>query len=199
MNRQVVWAVVGVVLGLILAAGAFFARPYTLRGSEIDPPVAAPDVVLPATDGSTFRLADQQGRLVVMFFGYTFCPDVCPATLSEMKQAAEKLGPQAGQVRFVFITVDPQRDSVQRLQAYLNAFHPDLIGLSGSEAELQPVWNAYGVFRAVRSGSSPQNYLVDHSARTYLIDRQGRLRLTYSFGTPVDDLVGDIRHLLKER
>lgn len=199
MNRQIVWAVVGVVLGLILAAGAFFARPYTLRGSEIDPPVAAPDVVLPATDGSTFRLADQQGKLVVMFFGYTFCPDVCPATLSEMKQAAEKLGPQAAQVRFVFITVDPQRDSVQRLQAYLNAFHPDLIGLSGSEAELQPVWNAYGVFRAVRSGSSPQNYLVDHSARTYLIDRQGRLRLTYSFGTPVDDLVGDIRHLLKER
>ena len=200
MRRYLVYLILGVALGLALIAGVVLAKPYTLRGSVLVPPVPAPDFTLTAGDGSPWQLSAQQGKLVLMFFGYTTCPDVCPATLGELQQLRVQLGEErARDVQVVFITVDPQRDTPDRLGKYVVSFDPTFAALSGSEADLLPVWQAYGVYREIRPNASGAAYLVDHTARTYLIDRTGKLRVSYSFGTPLDDLVQDVRFLLKEK
>ena len=204
MSRSVLWAGVGMILGLAaIFAGFTLTRPYSFRGSLIDPPVPAADFTLTDSQGIDFTLSDQTGSLVLVFFGYTTCPDVCPATLGEMKQvrqrllADSRLGDTADAVRYVFITVDPQRDTPDRMGKYTATFDPAIIGLTGTEEQLELVWKSYGVYRAISETDSAAGYLVDHTARIYLIDQGGNLRLTYAFGTPVDDLLQDVRYLLK--
>lgn len=198
MQKTAVLAVVGALLGVLLVWAAAFARPYTLHGSEITPPVPAPMVQLPRADGSNFDLAALQGKIGLIFFGYTSCPDICPTTLADMKRIKAGLGTRAENVEFIFVSVDPLRDTPQRIQDYVAGFDPAFIGLSGSEEQLEPVWKAYGVYRQIQEGATALGYLVDHSTRSYLIDARGNLRLTYAYGTPVDDVVRDIRYLLKE-
>lgn len=197
--RNLILAGIGVTLGLVLVAAIVLARPYTYRGSLIDPAVPAADFTLTSGSGEPFHLGDQRGKVVLLFFGYTTCPDVCPATLGEMKQVVARLGKQAEGVQVVFITVDPQRDTPQKIGQYAAAFDPTFVGLSGSEAELTPVWASYGVYRAIVETTSAAGYLVDHSARTYLVDPAGNLRLTYTFGTPVDEILSDVRYVLKHK
>ena len=171
-------------------------RSYTFQGSLIDPPVAAPPFVLTNVDGEHFQLDDLAGQIVIMFFGYTGCPDVCPVTLSEFLQIRSKLGSQAEKVSFVFVTVDPERDTSERMKKYLTNFDPEIIGLTGTREELEPVWASYGVYEAKLEESSAGNYLVDHSSRTYVIDAEGNLLLTYAFGTEDKVITEDVRHLL---
>ncbi len=190
------WLLAVVVLGLsvwLAACGAYQYKGTTHPG---DP---APDFSLPAAQGGTFRLSDQRGRIVLLFFGYTHCPDVCPTTLAEARQMLNALGDQADRVRFVFITVDPERDTLDDLAAYAAHFHPDIIALGGDPAQLQPVYDAYHVYvEKVPAEGSDTAYTVTHTARVFLVDAQGRLRLSYAFGTPWQDVVDDIRHLLRE-
>ncbi len=196
--RKWIWLGIGFLSALVVMAGFVYLNPYQLRGAVIEDPQPAPEISLPSSNGESFVLSQQQGRLVYLFFGYTSCPDVCPITLSEMKQLRTGLGDKADQVEFLFVTVDPQRDTVERLHTYLGAFDPQIIGLTGSMEELQSVWDAYGIVREVQDQGSAAGYLVSHSARTYLIDRQGRLRVSYAFGTLSQDIESDIRYLLKE-
>lgn len=198
MQKNVILAVIGALALVLLVWAAAFARPYTLHGSEIDPPVPAPPIQLSRAEGNSFDLAARQGQITLIFFGYTSCPDICPTTLADMKRIKAGLGSQADAADFVFITVDPQRDTPQGIQDYVSGFDPGFIGLSGAEDALEPVWKAYGVFREVQPGATALGYLVDHSTRSYLIDAGGNLRLTYAYGTPVEDIVKDIRYLLKE-
>jgi len=194
--------VVGVVLGIVLSLGGawlYYETSFNYQGVLIDPPAMAPDISLVDQDGSPFHLEDQRGKLVLVFFGYTHCPDVCPITLSEFKQVKAALGEQAGQVEFVFITVDPQRDTPERIQGYLKNFDPEFTGLTGTERQLAEVWKAYGVYQQRQDSGSAAGYLVDHSARTYLIDRQGQWRLNYPFGMGSDKMIRDVEHILKEQ
>jgi protein SCO1/2 len=189
----------GVLAGLVLALGLFFSRPYTLRGSVIQDPTTAPQIEMTDTNGRPFNLAEQQGKLVLLFFGYTSCPDVCPATLAQWRQLHDQLGDKADEVVFVYITVDPDRDTPERVREHLALFNPDFVGLTGSEEELQPVWANYWVYREIQDDQpTALGYLVAHSAHTYVIDRQGRLRMTFAYGTNVEDMEADIRFLLKE-
>jgi protein SCO1 len=192
MKRFVGWAIAGAVLILALV-GFVLVQPYQLRGSTILPLTAAPEIAL-----GDFRLSHQQGKVVVLAFGYTTCPDICPATLGEFKRLLAGLGKEAEDVEMVFVTVDPQRDTAERIQAYTAGFDTRIRGLSGSENELALVWQAYGVTRIIREVGSKAGYLVDHSTRMYVIDRAGNLRVTYAFGTPVEDLLSDLRFLVKE-
>ena len=182
----------------VVAAGVFlFSEPATFRGTTYaEPYPAAAEIELQQADGNTFRLSDQRGKVVALFFGYTSCPDICPTTMAELDQAFEKLGDQADQVQVLYVTVDPERDTPERVQEYVNHFNPDFIGLSGSEAELAKVWNDYGVFREIVDGTSAVGYLVNHTARVTVIDQQGNLRLSFPFDTPVDDVVHDLKLLL---
>jgi protein SCO1 len=186
-------------VGLAALSIWLFRPAGSLRGTAYSEPYPpAPAIRLTHSDGTPFRLDNLRGNLILLFFGYTSCPDVCPTTMAELKTALDRIDPEkANQVKVVFVTVDPQRDTPQRVQEYANHFNTDFIGLSGSEAELARVWNDYGIYRAVAEGSPATGYLVDHTARITLIDQSGSLRSSYGFGTPVEDLVHDLKLLLQ--
>jgi protein SCO1/2 len=189
----------GVVIGLALVLVGWRAMiaAYTYQGTLIDPPVPATDFTLTDQNGGAFRLSDQRGKTILIFFGYTHCPDVCPVTLSNFKRIKELLGNQAQQVEFVFITVDPERDTPAVLRQHLANFDPAIIGLTGTQVELEKVWKAYGVYRARVDSGSAAGYLIDHTAITYLIDAQGNWRLTYPFGMDVEKIAADLVHLIR--
>ena len=193
------WLAVGALLGWVVMMGLASLRPYQLRGSVIDSSAPAPEIVLAATDGSTYSLRERQGRVALIFFGYTSCPDVCPATLSEMREVRKALGERAADVDMLFITVDPARDSLERMGMYVSLFDPAILGLTGSPEALEAVYRAYGVTVEFQTETTAAGYLVTHSSRVYVVDRAGKLRLTYPFGTAVDDIVQDVRYLLKEK
>jgi protein SCO1/2 len=170
----------------------------SFRGNVLATPMPAPDFTLTDQYDHLFRLSDQKGRVVILFFGYASCPDVCPTTLSVWKQVHEALGDDAHQVRFVFVTVDPERDTKERLKVHLDLFNSDFIGLTGTEAELEAVYRAYGVYREkVTLSDSALGYQVTHTSSGYVIDPDGAWRLRHPFGTPVEDIVHDIRQLVK--
>ena len=199
MKTKMVYLGIGAALVAVLLVGfQFMQRPHTYRGSLIDPPVPAADFELTDQNGQKFRLSDQDGEIILLFFGYSNCPDVCPLTMSEYKQMKEMLGEQADQVRFVFVTVDPERDTQARLSEYVNAFDPEIIGLTGSRTELEPVWKSYGVYQAKQETGSAAGYTVDHTSRTYLIDQDGNWQLTYPFEMEKEDILSDVRYLLSQ-
>jgi protein SCO1/2 len=198
-TRRWLWIglAMAVVGGLVVAA-AFVANGYVFRGSLIEPATPAADFQLTDQYGQPFHLFDQRGELVLIFFGYTNCPDVCPVTLVEYHRIRERLGDQAEKVHFVFITVDPERDTLERLSAHLANFDPAIVGLTGDPAVLADIWRAYGVAVEKRALDSAAGYAVDHTARIYLVDPGGNLRLIYPFDFDVDGIVSDIEHLLGE-
>ncbi len=203
MTGEVLWVASmrrSVWLGFVaasLAAAAVVSAAGPFKSGVLEPAHPAPDFALPASDGSTFRLRDQRGRAVVLFFGYTFCPDVCPLTLSEMAQVRSQLAARAARLRVVFITVDPERDTVERLRAYVGAFDRSFLGLTGNPDALARVRQAYGVVAEKRTvAGTKAAYLIDHSAFAYVIDPEGRLRLMFPFGTSIDDMTHDLTLLL---
>jgi len=172
-------------------------QPYRFKGTEYINPQPAPDFDLARSDGGELRLSDQQGRVVLLFFGFTSCADVCPATLGDARRILEELGDDAKQTQYLFVTVDPDRDTPEVLQKYLAAFDPAIVGLTGPPDTLAQVWKDYGIYvEKVPLQGSPGEYDVTHTARVFVIDAEGRLRLSYSFGTPYEDILQDVRSLL---
>lgn len=150
---------------------------------------------LPDFNGTPRTLADFRGKVVTLFFGYTHCPDVCPITLAEMAQVLRELGPDAARVQVLFVTVDPERDTPQVLSQYVPAFNPSFLGLVGDAEATARVAREFKVFyqkQPLKTGG----YSVDHSAGTYIIDGQGRLRLFAPYGRGADAILHDIRLLL---
>jgi protein SCO1/2 len=133
----------------------------------------------------------------LLYFGYTSCPDVCPATLANYRQIHEQLSDRANQVKFVMITVDPERDTPEKVARYVTAFNPAFVGLSGSMEELKSIWDAYGIFVEKEDSGSAVGYLVSHTSRIFVIDQDGNLGLTFPFGLTAEDMASDIRHLLR--
>ncbi|MCL7455468.1 MAG: SCO family protein [Anaerolineae bacterium] len=169
----------------------------SFRGSVVQEPLSVPDFALTDENGETFRLSDQRGNVVLLFFGYTSCPDVCPTTLANWRKVHETLGQDAARVRFVFVTVDPERDTVERLGLHVNAFNPDFVGLTGTQEELEAVYQVFDVFyEKDTSSASALGYLVNHTATTFVLDAEGVWRLRETYGTPYEDIVHDIRQLL---
>lgn len=173
-------------------------REHQFGGSHFDPPVKSPNFSLPDSEGKVFDLSENMDRVVLIFFGYTSCPDICPATLSDFKEVHKLLGTKADQVKFVFITVDPERDTPERLRQYLDLFGSGIIGLTAPREQLEPVWKAYGVFVTKSKTDDPNAYFIDHSSRIYAIDKKGNLRVTYPFETRAEVIAADIRYLLNE-
>jgi len=199
MNRKIFWIGLGVlfIVALGAALSSVLAGPPSFRGmSYAEPYPQAFDFELTRANGETFRMSDQRGKIVLLFFGFTNCTDVCPTTLAQLKQMYVEISkPEA--VKVVLITVDPQRDTLKITQDYVNHFDPSFIGLSGAQVKLESIWKNYGVFREIAPGSAPTNYEVNHTARITLIDQNGTLRLSY--GTPIstNDMLHDIEILLK--
>lgn len=184
-------------VGVFLLLGT--QRPYTFRGSLIDPAVEAPQFELTDVDGKPFQLSDLDDQVVIVFFGYTSCPDVCPVTLTDFMRIRSQLGKNEDKVSFVFITVDPEKDTPDRMKRYLTNFDPEIIGLTGQPEDLEQVWASYGVYQEKSAQSSEEIYLVDHSSRIYIIDQDGNLLLTYLFGTENKAIAEDVRYLISRQ
>ncbi len=202
MDRKLLWVGLAslLLIGAVAVAVFLFSKPVSFRGTSYSEPYpVAPEIRLTRGDGTRFRLSETRGKIVMLFFGYTSCPDVCPTTLAELNQALTSLGDRADQVQVVFITVDPQRDTPQRVQEYVDHFNPRFIGLSGSESELAKAWNAYGIFREVVQGTSAEGYMVNHTARITVIDAQGNLRVSFLPDTPLENVVHDLKLLLRSQ
>lgn len=165
---------------------------------NIDPGIPIPDFTLINQFGEFARLSDFQGKFTVVFFGYTHCPDVCPVTLAQMRRVQEMLGEDAAQVNFVFISVDGERDTPERLLQYLANFRGNFIGLTGEEDTVRTIIGAFnGVFEINNPGGMLENYTVDHTASTFLLDKKGNWRRTYAYNTSPEIIVPDIQKFLK--
>jgi protein SCO1/2 len=188
---------VGVVLALVGWWGMPQVRPHVFHGMVIQSPQPASDFTLTAHTGERVRLSDFRGQVVLLFFGYTHCPDVCPATLAKVARALELLGPQAKHVRPVLISVDPQRDTPQRLAKYVTLFGPSFVGLTGTPEEIMAVATAFGIYYAKQEGTAASGYLVDHTATVTVVDPQGRVRLVFPFDTTAEEMAEDLAYLLR--
>ena len=200
MKKRYLFVGVGALLGVILLAVSWkvLAQPYAYQGSLIEPALSAAEIESFDQNGNLFRLSEQRGKVVLLTFGYTNCPDVCPTTLAKFKQIKNQLGEQADHTRFVLITVDPERDTPERIQLYLDQFDPSFIGISGDRSDLVPIWQNYFVYQAERDAGSAAGYMVDHTSRIYAIDKNGNLRLTYPIEIGQDAILADVRHLIQE-
>jgi protein SCO1/2 len=149
-----------------------------------------------ASDGAPVRGTDYRGKVVVLYFGYTHCPDICPATLANLTAALQKLGPRANEVRILFVTVDPDRDSGPILADYARAFAPQVEGLRGTNDQLTDVTRRYRVLYSVTPASAGHPYEVMHSAAAFFFDRSGRARLVTTNTDDIAGLTSDLRQLL---
>ena len=169
----------------------------SFRATDVTGADFGKDFLLPDFNGQQRRLADFQGKVVVVFFGYTHCPDVCPTTLAELASAEQKLGPLGKKVQVLFITADPERDTPEVLKQYVTAFNPAFLGLRGTPEETMRAAKDFKVVIQKVPGADPNSYTVDHSAGCYIYDPEGRLRLYVSYGQSADVYSHDIAELLK--
>ena len=184
--------------GLLLSACGAADKAPTFRATDVTGADFGKDIQLTDHNGQPRRLADFRGKAVVVFFGFTHCPDVCPTTLAELARALQKLGPAADRVQVLMVTVDPERDTPELLKQYVTALDPRFLGLTGDTAAVARTAKEFKVFYQKNSGSSSQNYSVDHSSGTYIFDPAGRLRLYVSYGQGADVFAHDIAELLKQ-
>ena len=160
-----------------------------------NPPKIVSDFTLPASSGTSLSLSDLRGKLTLLFFGYTHCPDLCPLTLGEWTQVKAALNEDAAQVNFLFISVDGTRDTPAVLRDYLSRFDPDFIGMSGNDATLGQIKEDYHLYYQLHTEQGP-DYSVDHTALTYLINRDGGLADAFAYGTPPEAITSAIEKQL---
>jgi protein SCO1/2 len=171
---------------------------HTWQGSTYDPPKIAPTIQVNNSAGDQFTLAEQEGKITLLYFGYAYCPDVCPATLAILSQVFNELELSPSQAQVVMITVDPERETPDSVAAYARRFHPDFLGLWADEDTLQSIMQAYGVVAIQEPSDDPERYLITHTARVFLIDKQGFLRAHYPFGTTPQAFMTDIAYVLEK-
>lgn len=180
-----------------LAGFMFFTQPYRLHGSVMQTPQLVGRTLLRSTSGPV-SLSDYQGKMVLLYFGYTFCPDVCPTSLAKIKVALSELTPaEQAQVQVIFVSVDPDRDTPEKLEKYAHAFGADYIGATGTRTEIDLVVASLGVYYKINPPGANGTYTVDHSSNVYVLDRQGYLVMNWGHDTPSDEISADLRYLLE--
>ncbi|HEX9173000.1 MAG TPA: SCO family protein [Telluria sp.] len=172
------------------------SKPPSFQNTDLTGLAYAQDFTLTDHNGKVRTLADFKGKVVVVFFGYTQCPDVCPTTMAEMSAVMKELGPQADKVQVLFVTVDPERDTEALLAQYVPAFDPRFLGLRGDAAATAKMAKEFKVFYAKVAGSTPGSYSMDHTAGSYVFDREGRIRLFVRHGQGAAPIVQDLKQLL---
>lgn len=190
-------ATVGVVaIASLNLSGCTEAKP-TFNAVDITGADYAKDFSLTDASGRARTMADFRGKVVVLFFGYAQCPDVCPTTMSEMAQVKQQLGSDGDKLQVLFVTVDPERDTPEVMKAYMGAFDPSFVALIPTPEQLPALAKDYKVYYKKVDGKTPTSYSMDHSAASFVYDPQGRLRLYMRYGAGVPAMVDDIKALLK--
>jgi len=185
------------VAAAVLALAGCGPEAPQFRSSDVTGTGFGRDFALTDHTGAPRTLADYRGKAVVLFFGYTQCPDVCPTTLAALAEAMQQLGPEAARVQVLFVTVDPERDTAELLASYVTAFNPTFAGLSGDADATARVAKEFKILYQKQPGRTPGSYTMDHSAGTFVFDPQGRLRLYVSYGQGAEVFAHDIRELLR--
>lgn len=167
------------------------------RGIAIEPAREIPAFTFVRANGDTLSTAPEAGRPTFVFFGYTHCPDVCPVTLADWTRAKAALGTRADRVRWLFVSVDPARDTPAVADAYAKQFDPAFLGLSGDSATTAGIQQAFTVASYETPGATDADYLVTHASQSFLVDDTGKLRAMYSFNSGVDAMVADLQRLMR--
>ncbi|WP_420643143.1 SCO family protein [Candidatus Leptofilum sp.] len=188
----------GLILGTLLFVIRSFFVPAEWHGMEIQSNQPVTNFTLTGPGERPVSLVDFRDKVVMLYFGYTYCPDVCPATMVELRDALEILGKRAEDVQVIMITVDPERDSAEVLEQYLAHFDESFIGLTGTPEELIAVTAPMGIFFERHEGSEASGYLVDHTATVAVLDKDGKLRLIYPFGITGEEIAADLKYLVRE-
>lgn len=170
-----------------------------LKAGVFEPAQAAPEFALKGSDGAPLSLARFKGKLVLLVFGFTNCPEVCPTTLATLAQARKQLGTDAADVQVVYVTVDPERDDVNRIRQYLEAFDKSFVGGTETPDKLAAMRKRYGVVAEKIAAKQPNAYGMNHSTSVWLIDRTGKLRAMMPYGHEAKDFVHDIQLLLASK
>lgn len=181
---------------LLLTALAAACSPPAFKGVDITGAEYARNFALDSAGGGRRTLADYRGKVVVIFFGFTQCPDVCPTTLSDLAEVRKRLGPDGEQLQVIFVTIDPERDTSAVLSQYVPGFDPTFVALHGTAEQTAATAKEFKVFYQKVPGKTATSYTMDHTAGSYVIDREGRVRLFIRHGASVDDIVSDLRKLL---
>jgi protein SCO1 len=188
-----------VIIFLLSALGVLgyrYSAQYQFHGSILQEPKLAAEIVLRADSGPV-RLSDYRAKITLLYFGYTFCPDVCPTSLANLKLTLGDLSPEeAAQVQVIFVSVDPARDTPEKLGKYVRLFDSNFIGATGTRQEIDLVTSAFNVYYKINS-ESKDNYSVDHSGFITVIDRSGYVIMNWQHGTPPSDMSSDLQYLLK--
>ena len=187
---------IGAIAAFTLAGCQPVPQPPSFQATDITGAAFARDFRLTDHNGQVRTLADFKGKVVAVFFGYLHCPDVCPTTLADFSLALQQLGPQAERVQVIFVTVDPHRDTPDLLKQFVPAFNPGFLGMYADEETLKQLAHEYKVVYQKASVKGADDYLVDHSAGTYVYDPQGRLRLLMPYGSSPDAIAQDLKTLL---
>ncbi len=194
------WLVALALAAVIVSGGtAWLAgkEQYVFRGITTEAPRAA-EFDLTAQNGARVRLSDFRGKMVLLYFGYTNCPGICPTTLAEVDQALKALGAaKAARVQVMMISVDPERDTPERLRAFMAHFNPAFIGLTGTPKEITAVASRYGIYYRKGEQTEGGGYVVDHTSMVIVVDPAGHVRLLFPFGTAVRDMASDLAHLVQ--
>lgn len=205
LNRRTLLASAVVALPLPLALGG--CDRVLPGGSSGKPAFKAVDITgaeyarslsLTDPDGQRRTLADYRGKVVLVFFGYTQCPDVCPTTMAELAEVKRSLGADGARVQGIFVTVDPERDTAELLKAYVANFGPDITGLRGTPDEIKAAAKEFKVFFSKVPGKTDTSYTIDHTAGSYVFDAKGKVRLFTRYGTGAKALADDLKLLLAE-
>ncbi|MGJ7490156.1 SCO family protein [Variovorax sp. ZT4R33] len=183
--------------GLAGLAGCTEAKP-SFNAVDMTGADYAKNFALKDADGKERTLADFKGKVVVLFFGYAQCPDVCPTTMTEMAQVKQQLGKDGDKLQVLFVTVDPERDTPEVMKAYMGAFDPAFVALIPTQEQLAAMAKDYKAYYKKVDGRTPTSYSMDHSAASYIYDTQGRLRLYARYGAGVAPMVADVQALIKQ-
>lgn len=195
MRIKVILSIVAAITGL--TAGVYFFRPHTFHGTVIQSPEPSHDFTLTSVN-SDVSLSDFRGKVVLIYFGYTFCPDVCPGTLGNVAQALRDMGSKAEDVQLIMVSLDPERDTPEKLAEYMDHFHPSFIGITGTKEELDKVASLYGIYYQKNEGSNATGYLIDHTATLLVLDREGYLKLVFPYGVTAQDIADDLKYMLRQ-
>jgi protein SCO1 len=185
-------------LAALLCAALVACTSPNFNGVVLEPAEKAPALRLSDSTGAAFDVVQQRGKVVLVFFGYTHCPDVCPTTLVDWRHVADSLGARASDVRFVFVSIDPERDTPALVQRYAARFSPAFVGLTGTREQLDSLKDAWKIaaFRDTGPADTTSTYTVSHPSQVFVIDREGRLRLIQRPGLTTTQVASDIRALL---
>ncbi len=184
------------ILLLLLLLGACQPAEPEYYGTLWPSPQPAADFILTGADGPV-SLSDFGDKVVLLYFGYTFCPDICPGTLADLGQVLREMGDDAENIQVIMVTVDPERDTPAQLAEYVTHFYPSFIGLSGTEQEIGTVAAQYGVFYERHEGTAATGYLIDHTARVFVIDQKGEYWLSFPFGMEREQIKSDLENVLR--